>query len=506
MPVRPVFAALNAALFVASSAGAAEARSPILIPPVDAAIERHFEAPESDYGRGHRGVDYDVSPGTPVRATAAGTVSFAGTVAGSRAVSLEHSGGLVTTYSILGDIYVTEGESIGQGHWIGSTARSHPDDASGLHLGVKLDGRYVDPWGYLGAVDVTRALHLAPLAETYADGVNDEEVERLRSSVRRPCERPRTLGSMPPPPNDNVAIAIAGIATETDNGNVPALYDGWLSDGLGYPAERTYAFSYRGSKGERLHTSYARADTVGRLADAGARLRRLLERIHWRHPGAGVDLVAHSQGGLVARVLLEKLSESWEPALPIVEHLVTLATPHTGTPAATLPGAIDEGPVGALALGAVARAIRSGDLPLPDPRSSAVTELATGSTLMSALAQEDVAFGTRVLALAMPHDLLVPADRASLRGSSGRVLAPAGVWGHSSILRSNAARTLVYDFMRDAAASCAGAWDRVGPLLGAGLGLGYRALGWVTATGQRWGTLSDGARVALDAARGILAD
>jgi hypothetical protein len=96
------------------------------------------------------------------------------------------------------------------------------------------------------------------------------------------------------------------------------------------------------------------------------------------------------------------------------------------------------------------------------------------SPLITALADQDVAFGTQVLALAMPHDVIVPADRAGLRHEQGRVLGPEGLWGHSSILDSEAARTLTYNFLRDGAASCSGAWDRVGPWIGRALGAFYR--------------------------------
>ncbi|MGJ3561032.1 peptidoglycan DD-metalloendopeptidase family protein [Streptomyces sp. INA 01156] len=45
-------------------------------------VLRGWEPPETRYGRGHRGVDLAAAPGTPVRAVAAGRVSYAGRVAG----------------------------------------------------------------------------------------------------------------------------------------------------------------------------------------------------------------------------------------------------------------------------------------------------------------------------------------------------------------------------------------------------------------------------------------
>ena len=60
-------------------------------------VVRGFDAPEHDYGPGHRGVDLAARPGEPVRAAVAGTVAFAGSVAGRGVVSIDH-GAFRTTY------------------------------------------------------------------------------------------------------------------------------------------------------------------------------------------------------------------------------------------------------------------------------------------------------------------------------------------------------------------------------------------------------------------------
>ena len=104
---------LVAAVSACALATAAQAQTPLLIPPMDGAVARHFEAPPSDYGPGHRGIDYAVPRGMPVRAAAGGVVTFAGPVAGSRAVSVRHRGDVTTTYSVLDEIYVSEGDVVG---------------------------------------------------------------------------------------------------------------------------------------------------------------------------------------------------------------------------------------------------------------------------------------------------------------------------------------------------------------------------------------------------------
>src|ERR1700742_293144 len=62
------------------------------------AVLRMFDAPSPNWTRGHRGVDLSGVPGKPVYAAAAGTVVFAGELAGRPLVSIAHPGGLRTTY------------------------------------------------------------------------------------------------------------------------------------------------------------------------------------------------------------------------------------------------------------------------------------------------------------------------------------------------------------------------------------------------------------------------
>src|ERR1700752_5227021 len=62
------------------------------------AVLRMFDAPSPNWNRGHRGVDLAGSPGQPVYVAAAGTVVFAGELAGRTLVSVAHVGGLRTSY------------------------------------------------------------------------------------------------------------------------------------------------------------------------------------------------------------------------------------------------------------------------------------------------------------------------------------------------------------------------------------------------------------------------
>jgi murein DD-endopeptidase MepM/ murein hydrolase activator NlpD len=107
-------------------------------PPVDAPVSDGFRPPADPYGPGNRGWQFATAPGDVVSAAGDGTVSFAGPVGGSAAVTLTHVGGLRTTYSYLETVDVTEGDRVALGWRVGTAGE-------GFHFGVLLDGEYVDP-------------------------------------------------------------------------------------------------------------------------------------------------------------------------------------------------------------------------------------------------------------------------------------------------------------------------------------------------------------------------
>ena len=315
--VRSVTACIAVCL-VAAATPAGALPTGFLIPPVDAAIMRPFEAPLSPYGPGHRGVDYAVPAGTRVRAAADGTVIFEGPVAGSLAVTIQHEGNVRTTYSVLSQILVHAGDPVRQGEWVGLSGTTHPGQGPGLHFGVKVGDAYVDPSTLLGETDVTQALHLAPLAWRPVPAVQRLlALPRGAGDHRRPCARPAAIGRALPSPDGNIAVAVGGIGSQTAGGAPSDLY-GYGPSRLGYSPRRVFWFSYPGIRGPRLHASYTRADTYGDLRVAARRLRRLMIALGRRFPGVDVDLFGHSQGGIVARLYLESQAAAWDPRLPRV--------------------------------------------------------------------------------------------------------------------------------------------------------------------------------------------
>ncbi|WP_413319482.1 M23 family metallopeptidase [Agrococcus sp. 1P02AA] len=130
--------------------------------PVDSRdVVRAFDAPETAYGPGHRGIDISAPAGSAVVAPQDGTVRFAGPVAGRPVVSIEHAGGLVSSFEPV-EPTVSAGDVVVAGEQIGVLLAGHAPGQPRLHLGARLHGAYVDPLGLLG---VERPV-LLPMAGT----------------------------------------------------------------------------------------------------------------------------------------------------------------------------------------------------------------------------------------------------------------------------------------------------------------------------------------------------
>lgn len=114
------------------------------------AVVRGWEPPATVYGRGHRGVDLAAAAGAPVRAVAAGRVSFAGRVAGRGVVSVELTGtGLRTTYEPVTPS-VRKGDEVTAGEVVGSVEATAGHCAGGcLHWGLLRGDTYLDPLSLL---------------------------------------------------------------------------------------------------------------------------------------------------------------------------------------------------------------------------------------------------------------------------------------------------------------------------------------------------------------------
>jgi pyruvate/2-oxoglutarate dehydrogenase complex dihydrolipoamide acyltransferase (E2) component len=120
--------------------------------PVQGPVLQPFSYDEAHpYAAGqHRGIDVGASgAGEQVVASAAGTVSFAGSVPSSgESVTIETADGYSVTLTHLGSIAVAKGASVAEGDAVGTIGPSGTPEVDGpyLHLGIRVTS---DPNGYL---------------------------------------------------------------------------------------------------------------------------------------------------------------------------------------------------------------------------------------------------------------------------------------------------------------------------------------------------------------------
>jgi hypothetical protein len=192
------------------AAGAAGWRWP-LDPPV--AVVAEFAAPAGPFAPGHRGVDLGGQVGDPVRSAGAGEVAFAGVVAGRGVVSVDHPGGLRTSYEpVLAT--VTRGDQVSAGAVLGrlELVASHCPPAACLHWGLRRGGTYLDPRSLLGAVRVRLLPVWGSAGPAQVPAARSGAGERPRPT-RRPASGKRDGGGAGARLAVGAAAAVVGTAT-----------------------------------------------------------------------------------------------------------------------------------------------------------------------------------------------------------------------------------------------------------------------------------------------------
>jgi murein DD-endopeptidase MepM/ murein hydrolase activator NlpD len=110
-------------------------------------VVRRFDKPAYDWLPGHRGVDLGGAAGQAVLTTGDGYVAFAGRVAGKPVVSVEHPGGLRTTYEPV-RASVAVGRRVIRGDVLGVLEPGHCAEPC-LHWGARRGHDYLDPLGLI---------------------------------------------------------------------------------------------------------------------------------------------------------------------------------------------------------------------------------------------------------------------------------------------------------------------------------------------------------------------
>ncbi|KFG68791.1 hypothetical protein JH26_15125 [Microvirga sp. BSC39] len=101
---------------------------------------------------GNEGINIAVPEGTPVKATEAGTVTYAGSeVKGyGNLVLIKHENGYVSAYAHNGSLNVKRGEQVKRGQVIATSGQTGNVTSPQLHFEIRKGAQPVDPMKYLG--------------------------------------------------------------------------------------------------------------------------------------------------------------------------------------------------------------------------------------------------------------------------------------------------------------------------------------------------------------------
>ncbi|MEJ5256374.1 MAG: peptidoglycan DD-metalloendopeptidase family protein [Acidimicrobiales bacterium] len=477
--VTVVLAMLTVVAIPVAEAAAASSRGAVASaggyrPPVDAPVADPFRPPTTRYGPGNRGIDYATSPGTPVRAVNDGEVVFAGSVAGALHVTVRHPDGLRSSYSFLQTVDVRVGATLHRGDVVGTAGAL-------FHLGIRNpDGDYLDPAALFSGEAPVRARlvpgveegrsplrerrallavvldHLdAPLVvagrllETgeqrarlllhYARELQLEtRLARVAAGMwrwwqsRDDCTPPEVVP--PRPRGRRIAILVAGFGSTSGSSGI----DRTDTAALGYQPGDVIRFSYRGGRipaeglAEPLASlpvrSYDERDSQGDLREAADRLEALIVAVSRAEPGVPIDVIAHSQGGVVSRLAIGGAAE--RGVLPgEVETLVTLGTPHGGSDVATALAAVDQLGGFDTELAALAAVVPGGH----DPHSPAAQQLSEVSALTRTVESTKVPDRLRMVSIAAAGDWVVPSPRTVVDGEHHVTVDLRGVSAHDEL-------------------------------------------------------------------------
>jgi hypothetical protein len=286
-------------------------------------------------------------------------------------------------------------------------------------LGRELVERLRDPLHGLlrtlgdAAVAARQALLASPLGQALSDLV--EVGRRFWAWTQRVCSKdaPAADGTGG---DGHLLMAVGGIDSRTAADGSTFALD---AKALGYAAGDVTWFSYAPGGGR-----YDKDATHGDLRKKAALLGAQLQQMAREHPGRPVDLIAHSQGGVVVDWFLVHVYKIDPARYPPLDTVVTLSSPHRGAPLATVGRELRKTPLGRSATRLADQV--PGHPPLG---STAVAQLAEDSSFMKHLFDGGLPSTIHMTSIGASDDYVVPADHISAPGADEIVVDVAGL-GH----------------------------------------------------------------------------
>jgi peptidase M23-like protein/putative serine esterase DUF676 len=273
-----------------------------------------------------------------------------------------------------------------------------------------------------------------------ADGVNPHlpgqgAIAAAIALARRELDhRPCTPEAVAPrrPTERHIAVLVGGLGSSSNHASVLDID----TAALGYRPADVLMFSYLG--GTAAEHPYGPVDTLADLRQSGRRLRELLDRLQYEQPGVPIDVIAHSQGGLVARSALGSELDPYDPRTPRVANLITLATPHHGADLATMAALLRHTTWGPTVNAMAGRAGRKSGI---DPNARSIRQLAETSDFLRALNRRPLPKHLHAVSIAARRDLIVPSPRSHLGGADNAIVTlPLSATDHSNLPGSEQAQ------------------------------------------------------------------
>lgn len=124
------------------------------------AVLRAFDPPDKPWMSGHRGVDLQAAgDGAPVTSPESGTVSFVGVVVDRPVITIDHGGGLRSSFEPV-QSSLSAGAVVAKGDVIGTVLRGHCAAMPCVHWGVRRGEDYVNPLSFV--TDLRPSILLPP--------------------------------------------------------------------------------------------------------------------------------------------------------------------------------------------------------------------------------------------------------------------------------------------------------------------------------------------------------
>ena len=120
------------------------------VQPVSGHITSRFGANESIRDHTHKGMDIAAPKGTPIKAAAGGTVTYAGWMSGyGYLVRISHGNGIETYYGHCSKLYVSKGDTVEAGDTIAAVGSTGNSTGNHLHFEIRKNGVQINPQTYV---------------------------------------------------------------------------------------------------------------------------------------------------------------------------------------------------------------------------------------------------------------------------------------------------------------------------------------------------------------------